>query len=182
MSLDGFVAGPNGELDWMTWEHDDEILKFINTLTDTSDTILLGRKMTDGFVNYWENIVNNQPNSPEFTFAKKMVDIPKIVFTKTLDQSRWNNTRLAKGKLADEIANLKKQNGKDIVVYGGANFVSSLIREGHIDEYHLFINPTAIGKGLTIFSDRTDKLRLKRTNSKAYDCGVVVNTYVPQDR
>jgi len=179
LSVDGFVAGPNGEMDWMTWNHDDKILEFINVLTDSSDTILLGRKMTDGFVGYWENVVNNQPESREFSFAKKMVDTPKVVFTKTLDKSTWNNTTLAKGNLADEIANLKKKNGKDLIVYGGAGFISSLIREGLIDEYHLFINPTAIGKGLAIFSSLTDKPKLNVTNCKAYDCGIVVITYTP---
>src|SRR5439155_16983407 len=133
ISVDGYVAGPNGELDWMTWSHDDKIIKFINDLTDSSDTILHGRKMTDGFVNYWENVVNNQTDSPEYTFAKKMVDTSKVVFSKTLDTSKWNNTTLAKGDLADEIANLKNQNGKDIIVYGGAGFVSSLIKGEHID-------------------------------------------------
>ena len=63
MSVDGFVAGPNGELDWMTWSHSEGLLKFINILTDSSDTILLGRKMTDGFENYWEGVLKN-PDSP----------------------------------------------------------------------------------------------------------------------
>jgi dihydrofolate reductase len=179
MTVDGFVAGPNGELDWMNRQNDDKLLEFINALTDSSDTILLGRKMTDGFVRYWENVVNNQPESPEFSFAKKMLDTPKVVFTKTLDRSTWNNTVLAKGNLAEEIANLKNQSGKDIVVYGGAGFVSSLIREGLIDEYHLFINPTAIGSGLTIFSGLTDKLKFEVANCKAYDCGEIVVTYTP---
>ena len=66
ISVDGFVAGPNGELDWMTPNFDPKLIEFINALTDSSDTILLGRKMTDGFVNYWENVVNNQPDSPEY--------------------------------------------------------------------------------------------------------------------
>src|SRR3954463_13056487 len=108
MSIDGYVARPNGEPDWMTWNPDDKLLEFINSLIDSSDTILLGRKMTDGFVSHWENLVSNNPDNP---FAKKMVDTPKIVFTKTLDKSTWNNTTLAKGNLAEEIANLKKQNG-----------------------------------------------------------------------
>src|SRR6266513_4194610 len=123
MSLDGYVARPNGELDWMTWGQDDKLTEFIHSLIDSSDTILLGRKMTDGFVNHWENVVNNQPDSPNFSLAKKMVDIPKVVFTTTLDKSTWNNTTLAKGNLAEEIANLKKSRhggSKDIIVYGGA--------------------------------------------------------------
>ena len=178
MSLDGYVARPNGELDWMTWNQDDQLMQFINSLIDSSDTILLGRKMTDVFVSYWENAVSNNPDTP---FAKKMVDIPKVVFTKTLDKSTWNNTTLAKGNLAEEIANLKKQNGKDIIVYGGAGFVSSLIKEGLIDEYHLFVNPTAIGNGMTIFKslDRTQKFSV--IQSKFYSCGITVLSYKPKN-
>ena len=186
MSLDGYVARPNGELDWMTWDQDDKLIEFIHSLIDSSDTILLGRKMTDGFVSHWENVVNNKPDSPDFSLAKKMVDIPKIVFTKTLDKSTWNNTTLAKGNLAEEIANLKKQSrslsgGKDLIVYGGAGFVSSLIKEGLIDEYHLFVNPTAIGNGMTIFKslDRTQKFSV--IQSKFYSCGITVLSYKPKN-
>src|SRR5438552_11680238 len=173
MSLDGYVARPNGELDWMTWDQDDKLIEFIHSLIDSSDTILLGRKMADGFVNHWENVVNNKPDSPDFLLAKKMVDTPKVVFTKTLDKSTWNNTTLAKGNLAEEIADLKKsrQGGsKDIIVYGGAGFVSSLIKEGLIDEYHLFVNPTAIGNGMTIFRslDRTQKFSV--IQPRFYSC------------
>src|SRR5437762_167817 len=82
MTVDGFVAGPQGQLDWMTWDMDEELIAFINHLTDTSDTILLGRKMTEGFIKYWEQVVT-QPDSPEYTFAQKMVRIPKVVFSKT---------------------------------------------------------------------------------------------------
>jgi dihydrofolate reductase len=180
ISLDGYVARPNGELDWMTWDQDDELIQFIHSLIDSSDTILLGRKMTDGFVSHWENVVNNQPDSPNFLLAKKMVDNPKVVFTKTLDKSTWNNTTLAKGNLAEGIANLKKQKGKDIIVYGGAGFASSLIKEGLIDEYHLFVNPTAIGNGMTIFKslDRTQKF--SPIQSKFYSCGTTVLSYKPK--
>lgn len=180
MSLDGFVARPNGALDWMTWDEDDQLIQVINSLVDSSDTILLGRKMTDEFVNYWEDVVNNKPDSPEFTFAKKMVDIPKVVFTKTLDQSRWNNTTLATANLTDEIAKLKSREGKDIIVYGGAGFVSSLIKEGLIDEYYIFLNPTAIGDGMTIFKslDRTQKFSVVASTS--YSCGITVLHYQPK--
>ncbi len=178
MSVDGYVAGPNGEMDWMTWNMDDKLLQYINSLTDTSDTILLGRKMTDGFVTYWTNVLTT-PESPEYSFAKKMVDTKKVVFTRTLVKSTWANTVLAKGNLTDEIAKLKQQDGKDIVVYGGAGFVSSLIKEGLIDEYHLFVNPAAIGNGMTIFKslDKTQKLSLLKATP--YDCGITVMHYKP---
>src|SRR5258706_1454946 len=178
MSVDGYVAGPNGEMDWMTWNLDDKLLQYINSLTDTSDTILLGRKMTDGFVTYWTNVLTT-PESPEYSFAKKMVDTKKVVFTRTLVKSTWANTVLAKGNLTDEIAKLKQQDGKDIVVYGGAGFVSSLIKEGLIDEYHLFVNPAAIGNGMTIFKslDKTQKLSLLKATP--YDCGITVMHYKP---
>ncbi len=180
ISVDGFVAGPEGQLDWMTWSMDEKLIQFINELTDSSDTILMGRKMTDEFVKYWTALLD-KPESPEYSFAKKMVDTPKVVFTKTLKESPWANTVLAKGNLADEIAGLKKQSGslpgaKDIVVYGGAGFVSSLIKENLIDELNLFINPTAIGEGRRIFHEKTN---LKLIASRAYECGIVVNTYEP---
>ena len=82
-----------------------------------------------------------------------MIETPKVVFTKTLKKSQWANTDIATGDLMEEIMNLKTQNGKDIIVYGGASFDSSLIKEGLIDDFYLFINPLAIGKGMTIFKD-----------------------------
>jgi dihydrofolate reductase len=109
-----------------------------------------------------------------------MVNYPKIVFSKTIEESNWRNTILAKGDLSAEVEALKKKNGKDIIVYGGANFVSNLIKDDLIDVYHLFINPTAIGSGLTIFGNLEDKLRLRLSRSQAYDCGIVINTYLPK--
>lgn len=179
MTVDGFVAGPNGELDWMTFDFDDKLSAFVNELTDSCDTILLGRKMTDGFVNYWENVLK-QPESPEYSFSERMVNYPKIVFSRTLEESNWRNTTLGKGDLSQEVEHLKKQDGKNIIVYGGANFVSNLIKENLIDEYNLFINPTAIGKGLTIFGKVEDKLNLRLSHSQTYDSGIVVNTYLPK--
>ena len=177
MSVDGFVARTNGELDWMKWDWDDELKNYVNQLTDSADTILLGRKMTDGFISYWSNV---KLESEEYRFAKQMVDYHKIVFTKTLDKSNWENTTLAKGDITDEVNKIKKQNSKkDIVVYGGAGFVSSLIKNNLIDEYNLFINPTAIGKGLEIFKDVDSKLSLNLIKSTAFDCGIVVNQYQP---
>lgn len=176
MTINGYVAGPNGENDWMTWNPDDEFMEFLNSLIDSSDTMLLGRKLADGFIKHWENSLVKNPVPP---FAKKIVDMQKIVFTKTLDKSTWNNTTLATGNLGEEIAKIKKQNGKDIIVFGGAGFVSSLIREGLIDEYHLIINPTAMGNGMTIFNSLEHIQKFTPVQSKLYSGGKIVLSYKP---
>lgn len=178
MTLDGFVAGPNGELDWMNMNWDNGIMNYVSELTDSIGTILLGRKMTEGFVSYWTKVVS-KPSSPEYAFGKKMVDTPKVVFTKTLDKSKWENTSIAKGELGEEIKKLKNQGGKDIIVYGGAGFVSSLIKAGLIDEYHLFVNPAVIGSGMTIFKYINGKRNLKLVKSIPFDCGIVLLHYEP---
>lgn len=179
MTVNGYVAGPNGELDWMTWEWDDKLKDYVNRLTDSSDTILLGRKMTEGFISHWTNVVTSKPEDESYEFAKKMVNTPKVVFTKTLIKSEWENTILAIGDLTDEVNKLKNQTGGDIIVYGGASFVSSLIKAGLIDEYHLFINPAVIPVGMTIFSKVGGKRGLSLQKSTQFDCGIIVNTYQP---
>lgn len=143
MTINGYVGGPNGKNDWMTWNPDTEFTTFLSSMLDSSDTLLLGRKTADTIIKYWESEAERNPAHP---FAKKIADIPKVVFTRALNNAVWKNTTLAKGNLAEEITGLKKsRNGgsKDILVFGGADFVSSLIKEGLIDEYHLIINPTA---------------------------------------
>jgi dihydrofolate reductase len=176
ITVDGFVAGQEGQLDWMTWDMDEKLISFISHLTDTSDTILLGRKMTEGFIKYWEQVIT-QPNSPEYSFGQKMVSIPKVVFSKTVNKVDGQNVRVENGPLVEAVNRLKSHEGKDIIVYGGATFVSSLIQNGLIDELNLFVNPVAIGKGMQVFGDRRP---LKLMASKAYACGIVVNTYEPR--
>jgi dihydrofolate reductase len=179
MSVDGYVAGPNGELDWMVWDWDDQLKDYVNKLTEPVDTILLGRKMADGFISHWAKVAAS-PDDPEYLAGEKFSDTQKIVFTKTLDKSEWPNTEIAKGDLVDEINKLKNQDGKDIIVYGGATFVSSLIKEGLIDELHLFIDPVALGNGMTIFKGLDSKQELTLANSTSYDCGIVVQCYEPK--
>ncbi len=174
MTINGYVAGPNGENGWMTWNPDDEFLAFLSSVIDSSDTLLLGRKTAEGIIPFWEDTAEKNPAHP---FAKKIVDIPKVVFTKTLNQSTWNNTTLTKGNLAEEMANLKKQNGNDILVFGGAGFVSSLIKEGLIDEYHLIVNPTAMGKGMTIFNSLGSIQKFTPIQAKLYPGGKTVLSY-----
>ena len=157
----------------MTWNMDDQLTAFINHVTDTSDTILLGRKMTPGFVSYWESV---KPDSAEYAFAQKMVGMPKVVFSRTVDRVDGKNIRVHKGDVVEGVNELKRLPGKDIVVYGGATFVSSLLEHNLIDELNLFVNPTAIGNGIRIFNGRKP---LKLETSKQYPCGIVVSTYRP---
>ncbi len=178
LSVDSYIAGPNGEMDWMIWNWDDKLKKYVFELTDSVETIILGRKMTDGFVSYWSALMN-KPDDPFYEFAKKMIQTPKVVFTKTLKKSQWANTDIATGELTEEIIKLKSQNGKDIIVYGGASFDTSLIKEGLIDDFHLFINPAAIGKGMTIFKDLNEIQKLTLVKSIAFDCGIVLLHYEP---
>ena len=162
----------------MTWNPDVEFIAFLDSLLDNSDTLLLGRKLADGFIKHWEKAADNNPALP---FAKKIAELPKVVFSKTLDQATWNNTTLAKGNLAEEIAGLKKQTGKDILVFGGAGFISSLIKEGLIDEYHLTINPTAMGNGMTIFNSLDSIQKFTPTQAKLYSSGKTVLSYKPKN-
>jgi dihydrofolate reductase len=176
MSVDGCIAGPNGEMDWMVGLLDDELLKYVSKITESVDTILMGRKMTDVFISYWSNVMN-KPDDPWYAFAKKMIETPKVVFTKTVNKSRWINTDIATGDLIEEVSKIKSQNGMDIVVYGGASFDSSLIKEKLIDEFYLFINPVAIGNGMTIFKDLNEIQKYTLIESKVFECGIVLLRY-----
>lgn len=178
LSLDGFVAGPNGEMDWMTWNWDEKLKQYVADLHTPVDTILLGRKMAAEFIEHWKKAAAD-PGTPEQEFGQAVTDMQKVIFTRTLQQSKWDRTELATGPLADEIHRLKQQEGGDIIVYGGAGFVSSLIREGLIDEYHLFLNPAIIGEGLAIFDLVNQKKNLDLVKASAFDCGIVVLCYKP---
>lgn len=178
MTIDGFVAGPEGQLDWM-WtggDRDDALFDQVIAIADSCDVILLGRNMTPGFVDYWENVVDNQPDSVEQSLAQRMVNMNKIVFSRTQTDIKGRNLTTESGDMATAINKLKKQPGKDLLVYGGAQFVSALIDLNLIDEFYLFINPIAIGEGMRIFKNRKT---LKLESSTAYRNGKILNKYLP---
>ncbi len=176
ISVDGLVStGPNDEQKWVTSALD-EIYQDVLELLDSIDTIIIGRKLAVDYIPFWQDTVT-KPDDPMYGFAQRIVRAKKIVFSKTLDKSEWDNTELAKGELVDEIKKLKTQSGKDIIVYGGSSFVSALIKEELIDEFHFFVNPVAIGKGVPIF-DKLDNFRqLKLKKSITYESGIVLLNY-----
>ena len=176
MSIDGFISGQNGEMDWMKFPWTEDIMNYVREITETVDTIVLGRKLAEGFIPHWINVAKD-PNNPEYEGGIKYATTRKVVFTKTIEHSKWENTDVANGELVEEINKLKNQTGKDIIVYGGGTFVTALITAGLIDEYHLFINPTAIGNGMTIFKGLDINLKLKLKTSKQFDCGIILICY-----
>ncbi|MDJ1499638.1 dihydrofolate reductase family protein [Xanthocytophaga agilis] len=177
MTLDGFVAGPNGELDWM-WigKRDEGIFQQVIELADTCDTILLGRKMTPAFINHWENVLDNQPESAEQPLAKQMVGMRKIVFSISQTTIKGRNLEVENRDVAKVIQALKNQSGKDIMVYGGAAFVSSLISQNLVDEYYIFRRPVAIGNGLSIFKEQKS---LELDSSITYKNGTILTKFLP---
>lgn len=178
MTVDGFVAGPNGEMDWLRFPWTKDITEYVREITNPVDTIFLGRNLAQGFIPHWENVAKN-PDDPDYEGGIKFSGTPKVVFTKTLDKSIWRNTVLATGDPEKEVNALKNQNGGDIIAYGGATFVSALIRLGLIDDYHLFINPSAIGSGMSIFREVDNRQNLTFIRSESFDCGIVVLQYKP---
>ena len=183
ITVDGFVAGPNGEGDWVftSGKGDAEALQqMVKVGVDLAagcDTILLGRKLPGtGFVNYWENVAKNEPNNPWHPFARLMASHRKIAFSHTETSIPGSNIEVENGDLATVVQSLKNQPGKDIIVYGGVNFVSSLVSLDLIDEYYLVVNPVAIGSGLSIFKE---KKLLELESSMAFKHGKVLNKYRP---
>ena len=173
MSLDGFVKGDYGganiKWDKAAWQFCIDNLKNV-------DSILLGRKTAKDFIPHWKKVSDN-PKDSDYKIGKPLTDIPKIVFSKKLSTSKWDNATIAKGDMVKEIKALKKKKGKDMIVYGGYSFVSSLIQHGLIDEYFLLVNPFAYGSGEPIFNSLKNNLQLKLEKCKPFACGIVLLHY-----
>jgi dihydrofolate reductase len=180
-SLDGYIAGPKGEMDWMVWNWDDKLKTYATALNNSVDTILMGKSFAKGFIPYWQGVAQDNQN-PEQAFGKLMVDAQKVVFSATgdftgTDASAWQNTRLTENSLAQEVKELKQQPGKDLIAYGGSAFAGSLIKEDSVDEYYLFVNPVALGQGLPLFNQLTENKKLQLKSAQAYGCGIAVLEY-----
>jgi len=176
VTVDGFIAGPSGEMDWMLFNWDDELKDYVTQLTNSIDTIVLGRKLAEGFIPHWAAVAAD-PTNPDVLAGKKFTEMPKVVFTNTPAPSGWENTVVNNGNLCAGIRALKSGEGDYIMAYGGARFVSNLIAERLIDEFHLFVNPVAIGSGLSIFKNLAQKQPLQLLKATAFSCGIVVLHY-----
>lgn len=171
VSLDGVFEDPAWTIPFSSDEQEayklDEVLG--------SDSLLLGRKTYEEFAGAWPSIED------ETGFADRMNGIPKHVVSKTLENPEWNNSRVVRGDVADEVSRLKEQDGKDILVVGSGELVCSLMQHGLIDEYRLMVFPVVLGSGDRLFRDGSDRTPLKLVDSRTFGSGVTVLTYHPAD-
>jgi dihydrofolate reductase len=187
VSVDGFIEGPNGEMDWLMTT-DEEVWKEEFEMLDHIDTLILGRKMYPGYAQYWMSVLAN-PNDPlpengsfaskyHIAYAAFADKTPHFVLSKTLDKVAWKNTQIIRH--VDEIRELKKKRGKDIYAVGGATLVSSLMNLGLIDELQLRVNPIILGEGKALFKDLKQRHSLKLVAAKSLRSGMVNLIYVTQ--
>jgi dihydrofolate reductase len=173
MSLDGYIAGPDGTFDWSA--PDEELHRFHNQRVREVGAHFCGRRLYETMV-YWET-VDQDPSAPEHVleFARIWQALPKIVFSNTLETVE-GNTRLATGGVAEEVAALKQQPGKDIAV-GGAGLASSFVKLGLIDEYQLFVNPVVVGGGTPFFPALDEQINLELVETRTFGSRVVYLRY-----
>jgi dihydrofolate reductase len=207
ISADGFVGGPNGEIDWIFRSMDESVASWTVDMLWQAGVHIMGSRTFHDMASYW-------PTSDE-PFAAPMNEIPKVVFTRkgfieptsdelttnalkdarmyseglfnvsdslSLHAHTWTNALVATGDLAEEITRLKQQEGKSILAHGGAGFAQSLVRLGVVDEYRLLVHPVILGKGLSLFASATTPFDLKLESSITFKTGVIANIYIPLNK
>ena len=178
LTLDGYLSGPQGELDWHVASWTKEMGDALCSQLATTDTILLGRITYEAMAAYCLSVVSGPTcRDEDFALANMMNSNTKVVFSTTMKKPQWQKTLLLRGNLKGEIIRLKKKQGRNIIVYGSSQLVSGLITEGQVDEYWLWIHPVVAGKGISFFAKLRDKNYLKLLKTEIFDSGVVLLQY-----
>jgi dihydrofolate reductase len=174
VSLDGFIAGPDGEIDWAA--PDEELHRFHNEQAREVGVDLYGRRLYETMI-FWET-ADEKPSTSEveLEFARIWKDTPKIVFSRTLEKVEMSNARLVRDGAAEEVAKLKEQQGKDLAV-GGAGLASTFIKLGLVDEYRLFISPVVLGAGTPYFPALDERIELELVETRTFRSRVVYVRY-----
>ncbi|MEY7974088.1 dihydrofolate reductase family protein [Saccharomonospora xinjiangensis] len=170
VSLDGYVAGPNGEFDWTTYER--ELNTFAVEQAAGMGAMLYGRKVYEGMAAYWPD-PRRYPGATELDlrFSEIWKPVPKYVFSTTLREAGWNTTVVSED-VAGAVAELKEQRGGDLVLFGGSDIVSTFVRENLIDEYWLFVHPVVLGGGTPLFPSLDKRLDMELVESRVFDSAV----------
>lgn len=174
VSLDGYYEGPGGEIDWHTM--DEEFHEYIVELLCSVDVLIFGRVNYEQMANYWTTPLAGKTDP---VVAAKMNSLPKIVFSKSLEAVRWNNTRLIKDNAAAELLKFKEEAGEDTALLGGSVLASSLIGENIIDEFRIIISPVVLGDGHSLFAGLKERLHLRLFKTRVFRSGNVLLYYEP---
>jgi dihydrofolate reductase len=172
VTLDGFFEGRSSwDIEWHNTGWGEELEELSLEQLRSADMLLFGRVTYEGMAGYWTSATGD--------VAEFMNNIPKVVFSRTLESADWNNTRLVKADAADEVARLKEQSGKDLFIFGSADLSSSLMQQGLIDEYRLGLNPILLGGGNPLFKPMAHSMSMKLIEARPLKTGCVILRYQP---
>lgn len=176
ISLDGFVAVPNGEMDWI--KVDQEIFDHVGKRIGEGDTSLYGRVTYEMMESYWPTAAD-QPNASkhDIEHSKWYANVKKVVLSRTLNEEGLNNTKIISDNLSESINELKQQEGQDILLFGSPTATHSLMQLNLIDGYWLFVNPIILGQGIPLFAGIKEKIKLKLLTTQQFTCGVTELNY-----
>ena len=174
ISVDGYIEGPGRELDWHIG--DDEFNAYAVETLKATDVFIMGRKTYELMAGYW-------PTEPDSDPVKEYMNgRPKLVFSRTLKRADWQNSRLAKGSIADEVARLKEHPGDGLLWVGGSDLAASFLEQGLLDELRIIMEPILLGAGKTVFDAIKKRYPLKLLSTKSFKSGNVILTYEPAMR
>jgi dihydrofolate reductase len=177
VSLDGFVAGPNGEINWV--KVDQELFDYVAKRIGETDTALYGRKTYDMMEGYWPN-AGKQPNASkhDIEHSRWYGQIHKLVLSKTMKGTALPNTEIISDDIAAHINKIKQGEGSEILLFGSPSATHALMQLGLIDGFWLFLNPTILGKGIPLFADVKEMIRLDLLNTRTFNSGVIELSYL----
>ncbi|MGE5123935.1 MAG: dihydrofolate reductase family protein [Acidobacteriaceae bacterium] len=180
ITLDGYIEGPHRELDWVN--ADDDLHDYFTQQLKNTDLLLFGRVAYELLASYWPNATSD-PNLPRgmVDFANTINPLPKIVFSRTLEDAGWN-TSIRRSIIPAEIVEMKNQPGKDIGLSGGASIAQAFLHHALVDEIRLMVQPVAIGNGKSLFGGLGDSLKLELLSQQAFESGAVALCYRPDGK
>lgn len=178
VSLDGFIEGPNRELDWFL-DGDPQFGRYCDEMIDSVGMALYGRRSYELMLSYWPNAEREARSAADLAFARKMNALPKIVLSRTLEHAEWNNTRIVRDRVAETIADLKREPGKPLVAWAGAGLVETLSRHELVDEYRLIVHPVILGGGTPLFRNVEQRKRLKLVRTSQLGADLTLLCYEP---
>jgi dihydrofolate reductase len=175
VSLDGYIEGPKHEIDWHLV--DDEFIAYAVEMLNASDVLIMGRKTYELMARAWPTDVDNDP-----VIKEKMNSTPKLVFSRTLKKVEWQNSRLASGSIAEEVARLKQAPGDGVLPVGGSELAASFLEQGLMDELHIILTPILLGGGNPVFDGIKTRHSLRLLSTTEFKSGNVVMIYEPAQR